>query len=390
MRVPDVVDLVTSDAPPLRHTVDEIVDSGRRVERRRRAAWATSGVAALAALAVAGAAVLPSLAARPGNNVANKNLPGAAAAPATAKFTVPADPFTFTFKAFDAGKLHVQDPIVASTAYQIASVYEDGRTTNDRPASAEDVAKRGSSEPTLYAYLILYRPGAFNPNAVKDAKWTTVAGHKALEKDGPGATLDMTHRLLAWQYSDNAWAVLETHSNGADDPSAQDLQGVVSALVPSKPAPARLPFTMSYVPAGYHPVELGSHAMAGLNGIAVAREGDFGGAIFAKPAPSTQGLTEPYGGVQGNDIPGSFQIFIVPNANSNQRLADGSKPPTEPRCGNGFCNAWSSDGAVNIQVASGGRLSNSEMTKILKGIKLADVKNVATWTDAATALLVKP
>ena len=35
---------------------------------------------------------------------------------------------------------------------------------------------------------------------------------------------------------------------------------------------------MSYVPAGYKLVETGTHAMAGLNGIASARHGDFGGA----------------------------------------------------------------------------------------------------------------
>lgn len=42
--------------------------------------------------------------------------------------------FDFTFPGYDAGKLHVQDPIVASTTYQMASIYADGRFTNDKSA----------------------------------------------------------------------------------------------------------------------------------------------------------------------------------------------------------------------------------------------------------------
>ncbi|WBB70762.1 hypothetical protein [Micromonospora sp. WMMD812] len=37
-------------------------------------------------------------------------------------------------------------------------------------------------------------------------------------------------------------------------------------------------------------------------------------------------------------------------------------------------------------MASGGRLSDAEMVKILKGITLADVSDDRTWPQAATAL----
>jgi hypothetical protein len=79
---------------------------------------------------------------------------------------------------------------------------------------------------------------------------------------------------------------------------------------------------------------------------------------------------------------------VTPSQNSNQQL-HGKKPPAEPKCQNGFCNLWSADGKVQVQVASGGRLSNSEMSKIAKGIKLADVKNDASWPAATTALQIK-
>jgi hypothetical protein len=387
VQVHEVVDLATSDAPPLRHTVDEIVGSGRRRQRRQRAGWVTAGAAGLVAVAVAATVTLPSLTANHKNSVAQP--PAAAkvvpAVKAPQAFT-PAPPFTFTFKAFDAGRFHVQNPIVASTAYQIASVYADGMVTNDKPVDPKDVPKLGAKRPpTLYAYLTLYRPGAFNPYGIKGAQWLKVDGHQAIQATGgPGGTY---HRVLGWQYADNAWAVVDSFGNDTNDPSATQLQALVGGLTASKAAPATLPFTMSYVPAGYQAVEIGSHATSGLNGIASAREGDFGGAIFAKPAPKPTGLTEPFGGSDGADVPGSFEIFVVPSQNSNQQLK--GKPPAQPKCQNGFCNLWSPDGKVQVQVSSGGRLSNSEMTKIANGIKLADVHNDAGWPAATTALHIK-
>jgi len=110
---------------------------------------------------------------------------------------------------------------------------------------------------------------------------------------------------------------------------------------------------MSYVPAGFRPVVVGSHSMAGLDGIADVDSGNYGGLIFAKPAPSPTGLTGPWSET-GGGIPDSFEIFIVPNANSNQALKPGEQAPSQPRCIQGLCNAWSADGRVNIQVASEG------------------------------------
>jgi hypothetical protein len=396
VQVHEVVDLATSDAPPLRHSVDEIVGSGRKRQRRQRAGWATAGAAGLVAVAVAATATLPSLTAdHKGNSPAAQAPAAAKVAPAkkaAQPFTTEA-PFTFTFSAYTAGRFHVQNPIVASTAYQIASVYADGLVSNDKAVDPKDIPKgggledklNGKAKPTLYAYLTLYRPGAFNPYGIKGAQWLKIDGHQAIQAANvPGGT---GHRLLGWQYADNAWAVVDSYASEDNNPTATELQALVGGLSASAPAPATLPFSMSYVPAGYTAVELGTHAMSGLNGIASARDGDFGGAVFAKPAPKTTGLTSPFGGVDGNDLPGSFQIFIVPSKNSNQQLK--GKPPAEPKCSNGFCNLWSKDGKVQVQVASGGRLTNSEMSKIAKGIKLNDVNNDASWTPATTALKIK-
>ncbi|MFC0508246.1 hypothetical protein [Micromonospora costi] len=399
MRVHDLVESATSDEPAPRYTVDDIVAAGRRMQRRRRAGWsaasaavAVTGVVAAIGIGLQGVAERPAVEEQPA--AMTSVLPAASPSRPAASWAFD-DPFSYVFEGYDAGRLHVKNPIVVSSAYQIAPLHVDGLVTNDRavdPAEAVARAKKGDSAKTtesggderqVYAYLTVYRPGAFDA-----AKFTgtrvTVDGHQAVEQEGPryGANL---HRALAWEYTEGAWAVAESFAEPADV-SAADLRGLVAGLRPSVPLPARVPFTVGYLPAGYHAAELGQHAFAGLNGIASAGDGNYGGAIFANPALPTTGLVEPYGGVEGEDPPGSFTIFVLPNDSSNQALKDGEKAPAEPRCGNGFCNAWTADGKTSIQVASEGRLSDAEMTRILEGITLADVTDDSTWPIAATAL----
>ncbi|MGK5738568.1 hypothetical protein [Micromonospora sp. URMC 103] len=399
MHVHDLVETATSDAPSPRYTVDDIVAAGRRVQRRRRTGWSVASAAVAVTGVVAAISVgLPTAAERPTVEeqaaAMTSAVPVASPSRLAAGWEFPDDPFTYVFEGFDAGRLHVGNPIVVSRAYQIAPLRIDGLVTNDRavdPAaiaakkggSAKKTESRGDDPGQLYAYLTVYRPGAFAA-----AKFTgtrvTVAGHQAIEQEGPryGANL---RRAFAWEYAPGAWAVAETFAEPTDV-SAADLHGLVDGLRPSVPLPARVPFTVGYLPAGYHAAELGQHTFSGLNGIASAGDGNYGGAIFASPALPSTGLVEPYGGAEGADPAGSFTIFVLPNDKSNQALKDGAKPPAEPRCGNGFCNAWTADGKTTIQVASGGRLSEAEMTRILKGITLADVTDDSTWPKAATAL----
>jgi hypothetical protein len=369
MRVYDIVDVATSEAPPMRHSADDIVRAALRRRRRRRGAVASSGAAAMAAITVGVAIAVPSL----GQPAASPKIvggpPKAVQAAAPGPLQVPADPFTFTFTGYDVGRFHVKAPLVASTAYQIAPVYQNGSNA-------------------LSAYLVVYRPGAFNPDGLRDTRQLTVAGRPALLQE---LTDIRFHKLLAWQYLDGAWATIETYSSNPDDPSPADLEKIALALPPAGPAPVKLPFRMSYVPAGFKPVVLGSHAMAGMDGIAAAEGGDFGGAIFAKPAPRPSGLTKPWPQSAGPSLPGSFELFVVPNANSNQQLRGGQRPPASPTCSATLCNTWTPDGKVNIQIAAeNGALSKTEMIKVLNGITLASVNDDATWFDTATAIPVTP
>ncbi|MEE3922731.1 hypothetical protein V2I01_43250 [Micromonospora sp. BRA006-A] len=193
----------------------------------------------------------------------------------------------------------MQDPIVASTAYQIASVYSDRHTSNDKPVGEDEAEARGGTieqkktaadaKPTLASYLTVYRPGAFDPAAIKDGQNVTVAGRKAVRATlpfglDPRNPLDPGNKLFAWEYADNAWAAVTSISGDAATPSFDDLGGLVTGLKPARSRPAPLPFTVGYVPRGYVPLQIGTHAMPGLSGIAAARGGDYGGATYTRPA----------------------------------------------------------------------------------------------------------
>ncbi|MEV5819036.1 hypothetical protein ABUL04_26580 [Micromonospora harpali] len=405
MQLREFVDAVTGEEPPMARTVDDIVAAGRRAERRRRAGFASAGVAGLVVVAVTGAFLLPTSGAER-NTPATPAQAGAAAAGPAAATWPDAPPFTFTFQGYDAGTLHVQDPIVASTAYQIAPVYSDRHTSNDKPVTAEEAEAQGDilewkkrtakGKPSLWAYLTVYRPGAFDPAGIKDGKKVTVAGRKAvqatlpvgLDPQGPAVA---GNKLFAWEYARDAWAAVTSISGDEATPSFQDLGGLVEGLKPSKPKPAPVPFKVGYVPAGYVPLQSGTHAMPGLDGVASARAGDYGGATYTRPAMPTSGLTAPYDQGEGA-IKDGFHIFVTPNTSSNQSPEPGTTKcyrTTDGPARGGFCNVWSADGSVVLQVSSqglGNRLPLAEVEKVAKGITVADVADESTWTPAVKAL----
>ncbi|MFD0788664.1 hypothetical protein ACFQZ8_32510, partial [Micromonospora azadirachtae] len=161
----------------------------------------------------------------------------ATAAPLTpaAGWEFPDDPFTYVFQRFDAGRLHVQDPIVVSRAYQIAALHIDGLVTNDHAVDASPIMRPYDGDHGVYAYLTVYRPGAFDPHRFTGDR-LIIDGHQAIEQEGPSYGENL-RRALAWEYTDNAWAVAEAFADPSDVGFA-DLRDLVGGLRPSVPAPA--------------------------------------------------------------------------------------------------------------------------------------------------------
>jgi hypothetical protein len=385
MQLREFVDTVTADEPRFAHSADDIITAGRRAERRRRTGLAAAGAAGLAVAAVAGGFALPSLGAEQADG------PGLTATAATA----PVPAFDFTYQGYDAGKFHVQDPIVVSTAYQMSSIYMDGRFTNDRSVSGEVSASTlayNRSRPRLNAFLTVYRPGAFDPAGIKNAQTATVAGRRAITALLP-AELDPEqppapgNKLLAWEYAADAWAVVTSQSNSAAEPSFAELETLVPGLRPSQARPATLPFTVGHVPGGYQPVQVGSHAAIGLGGINLARDGNYGAVEYTVKTPPTTGLTKPW--EQGEKAPrrgetahrGELRISVIPSGTANVPAEAG-----QTRCFQWHaCNVWSADGKVLVEVI-GTDLTDAELTRVARSVKVADVANDRSWTLATKAV----
>jgi hypothetical protein len=264
--------------------------------------------------------------------------------------------------------LRVDVPRTVSTAYQAAAVF---------------------SESGLVGYLTVFRPDAFDSGATAGRPATSIAGRPGAQwsrERKPDATggPTMTDHFLDWQYADRAWATLETFSPDPDAPSADDLRNVAEGLAFGPATPAKLPFTMSYMPAGYRPVEVGMHAWPGKDGLAVIEQNNPAGVLFARPAPKPVGLTAMWDKNSPLDLPDNFDIAIAPD-----------QPRARPAAGNcasdlTFCVQWRDGGRFKLYVESGGRLSKPEMLKILTGLKLASVDDESTWSEVSKAIPLGP
>ena len=270
-------------------------------------------------------------------------------------------PFSFTVQGWSDGRLKVSDPITVSTAYQLAAVH--------------------GSDDEIVGILAVYQAGGFDPDTLTHAEETTLAGRDALwdadyavENDP-----DTVNTLFAWQYADDSWATVHSYP-GTGSPSLGELRALASGMAIGKPAAARVPFSMSYVPAGYHLAEVGVHGWTGESGVLSTNDGAYGGALFAKPAPKATGLSEPWDPRTGGPVEDSFVIFVVPGKTKHKVGV--------PICNPGFCAMWFGDGKVRIEVVSEGRLTEKETIKVLKGMKTVPVKDDSEWLPVAEALPV--
>ncbi len=297
---------------------------------------------------------------------AGRPAPVVSASAARSTPPAPTTPFSFTFTGYEAGRFTVGSPLTVSTAYEVARI-------------------KGDAE--IFMYLTVFRPGAFAWQKLSDAEPRTVRGRPALRRMFPTEAKRIRH-IFAWEYADNAWATVTATSDAADDLSDADFTALAEGLSVGTPRSARLPVTLRYIPAGYRPFEVGMHAWAGLNGVATEGRSphQYGGVLFARPAPAPTGLVdewEPGGGGLETDraITDNFAV-TVDRQETGRKRTDGRVV-----CKNGFCTTWLGGGKVSVQVSSYGRLSDSEMRKVLAGVRLTgSLTDDTTWPQADAAL----
>jgi hypothetical protein len=226
--------------------------------------------------------------------------------------------------------------------------------------------------------LTVYRPGSYNAGSLDGTESISLAGRPGRWDQTYPISPNDTNRLLAWQYADSAWATLRISQD--DSPSYAQLRSLASGLRTDKPVAARSPFTMSYVPKGYHAVEVGTQVEAGTASPAFTSDVQPAAVVFARPAPKPTGLVGPWdpdGENSENPIANNFLVSVA--YGSRHKVGTSG-------CLDGFCYLWTGDGRTRIDVVSYDRLPDREALQVLKGIKLGPMDDPGAWFDANPAL----
>jgi hypothetical protein len=385
--VRELFEAVQASAPPLRHTVDDVVAGGRRVRRRRRAVWATGAGTAAAVVAVAVAVAVPQIFTGGGGRTLTPAAPRLPAAATTAPVEAapvqyPQAPWDFTLTGYQVGPFAVSDAVHVTPGYQQAAVVKDGFSNQ-----FEDSKHVVRTYTMAQAVITVYRPGAFKPDNFKAGTAVTVNGRPGLQGDVgylKSDKSDVEQRALAWQYADGAWAVLSAPaSTDAATPKAEPVQGmtrqqmidVASGLRSGPPKTATLPYTVGHLPSGYKLTAVGPRGEypfgAGI-GISWAR--------YTKDVSSYTGLTEPVISIYQQSW--GIRLSVGPAWDSNYPPAAGDKASCPE---SGLCYRTLPGGTFKVQAEGGGE-SDAELKRVLDGLTFADPTKPETWPAVTTAV----
>ncbi|WP_306210851.1 hypothetical protein [Actinoplanes sp. RD1] len=356
-----------SDAPSPRYSVDDFVAAGRKRQRKTRAMWAGTGTAA-AVLAVAGAVAVPQL--LPGGEADDAPATQVAAPAAEKKpFTYPAGDFTANIKPYRVGDLNVSAATQVTSAYEIASITGPGRgqVFEDEDGTQRDIGNQ-------VAALVVYRPGTFDPSAVKKGKQVGEAFYAAGVAGDPKKGKAGEDGFYSWEYADDSWAVIKFQ--GGQKLAASDLAEVAEGLTAAEEKPVQIGFKLGYVPAGFALNAAGTT----WDGMAIPLEGGSYASLLKGDFPYS-GLTdtvhEPY--LVGDKQLPVLTLQVVPNW-YNKHPAAGD----EPYCASaGLCYVQAPGGKVTLELNGGGFLPDAELKKVLGKVTFASGK---AWFDATAAI----
>jgi hypothetical protein len=245
-------------APPAPYGVDDLVTAGRR--RRRRRLTQRIGGAGVVAVALAVTGLLATNTALLSANRPRHGLPEVAAASPTASSVV-MPRFTFMFDSYSAGAYRVLPPQEVTATYQSASIVNDYRDS----AGNKTIAYVGT--------LTVYQPGVRPPIIFTTGTKVTVHGLPGVAAARPQDTDSVVNgsgvfanprgidaNTLAWQYAANSWAVIDSVIDLQDNIGrrlgAADEMALANGFRLGTPSPARVPFQVGHLPAGWQLVSV--------------------------------------------------------------------------------------------------------------------------------------
>ncbi len=271
-RIEDVLESVQEGAPAPRTGTADIIANARRIRARRRwAAVAGAGAAAVVTVAlVAGITGTVPRAGNPATPAAAEPTPS----PAAPKVFTQPKGLEYTVGTSRAGAWQVGPARAATYGYQEIPVYRDGET----------ISIDGVPYPVPDGTITLYRPGAYDPQTFGRSEPgisygapadLTVAGQPGivrtfqyelpnledmraqrkknpeLRPNDPSIKRELHHGwAVAWKYDGTAWATFAPPPQ-RKPLSREETLAVVEGLQPQGVQPIRAPYTFGWLPAGW-------------------------------------------------------------------------------------------------------------------------------------------
>lgn len=308
--------------------------------------------------------------------------------PETGQLAVPGDavadglaapPFNYTFHGYAAGGLKVTEPVFVTPGYQEAQVHRPSEVVE----KTDDAGKVIGALPDFGALLTVYRPGVFNPVRYTDQESLTVGGRPGWYAGNmpyrDGEVVDDEPRPgLAWEYADDAWAVISTIAT--ESYPREDLVAVATGFTTVEAYPATTPIDLATVPAGYTLVS-GGAVGDWPNGATYL----MGHIRLIGERPEYRGITAPVNAGWTGAPTVSVGIYDAVWAKDTYGLEPGGDAgcTTED-----VCVKLTADGLWLIEAqARGGQLEMPQLKKLVTEATIADVPNHATWfplTEAAS------
>jgi len=343
--------MAKGEAPPARHSVEDIVAAGRL--RRRRALTVRLGGAGAVAAAMATVAVLVAVNLTvPGGQSGDKVLPPAVVPPSPTA-PPPSPPFTFTFAGYRVGDYRVLAPDEVNLAYQTAAVMRDVKDA------------KGKTATKAAGTLTVYQPKLFDPVRARFGAAPATPGEKIV-----------TAYAVAWQYAPDAWAVLESELPGdADGFPVADRVKIADrfAVRAGEPRRARLPFRTGYLPAGFTLRSISGQSMTAENRGMVTF-------VYAKPQPpATMPPTARDRAADRTVTSVAISILWVdtPPKDAVKRVG---------RCNSGqhWCMKTLTGGEFWLEVEDPSKaLPDQELLRIADHLTFATIKDASTWYPVA-------
>jgi hypothetical protein len=172
----------------------------------------------------------------------------------------------------------------------------------------------------------------------------------------------MTMAALAWQYADGAWATLLPNFHSKDLTRDQATK-IATGLTTGTPVDLKVPYRLSYLPAGWQAVAVRQNPAASNNFISQ---------VFLHQGPVAEPATR-----IDEVLPGHLEISVIKSLGEGK---PGYIKEEGVHCtpGKATCAVIHGDYRIDLY-GYGGTLPDTEIKKIADGLQPGDLAHQDTW-----------